>query len=231
MPKPPITFVTIPSNKYGKGRSSKITQISEHHAVGDAKHVIAKAQGPAIFSTTFTIAMDGTIYQLVDENNTPYCDNAWQSNSRAITIEHAGGGSFPYTEEMYNASAALHAYLFEKYGPLNCVRHRDIPEIVADPSKATACSGALDVERIIRQAKEGIYMGFNYNSVPTPEEKTKHYRNRLFREPTPAELANKDVWGKVLDDNVAELGARLKAAQAQPTPGFAAVTEQLFRKV
>lgn len=152
--KPPVVRVQIPSNKYGVGRRSGISQVSEHHVVGDARHVIDKAQGEAIFSTTYTIAMNGTIYQLVDDKNTPYCDNDYRSNGRSVTIEHAGGhASFPYTEEMYQSSIKLHAWLFQTYGNLNCVRHRDIPEIKADPRKATACPGGLDVERIVREAK------------------------------------------------------------------------------
>lgn len=160
--KPHIVRVQIPSNKYGRGRVYRISQISEHHVVGDAQHVINKAQGSAIFSTTFTIAMDGTIYQLVEIGDTPYCDNDYRSNGRSITIEHAGGHpSYPYTEAMYASSIHLHAWLFQEYGMLNCVRHRDIPEIKADPSKATACPGGLDVERIVRDAKARLQQGEN----------------------------------------------------------------------
>lgn len=153
--KPHIVRVGIPSNKYARGRSAGLTQISEHHIVGDAQHVIQKAQGGIIFSTTFTIAMDGTIYQLVNTEDTPFCDNSWQSNARSITIEHAGGhANYPYTEAMYQSSIALHAWLFQSYGDLNCVRHRDIPEVRNDPSKATACPGDLNVERIVNEAKQ-----------------------------------------------------------------------------
>lgn len=154
VPRPKIVRVSIPSSKYRKGRWGKITQISEHHVVGDSKSVIAKARSDAVFSCTFTIDLNGTIYQLVEIGDTPFTDNDLYSNSRSITIEHAGGGNFPYTPKMYASSIHLHAYLFDKYGPLTCVRHRDIPEIKADPERATACSGDLDVERIVKQAKE-----------------------------------------------------------------------------
>ena len=100
--KPAITRITIPNNNFGDGRRSAISQISEHHAVGDASHVISKAKSSVQFSTTFTIGLDGTIYQLVDEGDTPYCDNDYRSNNRSITIEHAGGllPDYPYTEAM-----------------------------------------------------------------------------------------------------------------------------------
>lgn len=154
--KPKIVRVKIPAGNYGRGRASKISQISEHHVVGDARHVIDKAKQPGRqFSTTFTVAMDGTIYQLVELGDTPYCDNAWQSNARSITIEHAGGANgFPYTAKMYASSIRLHAWLFQQYGNLRCVRHRDIPEIRADGSKATACPGGLNVEHIVNEARK-----------------------------------------------------------------------------
>ena len=165
--KPHITRVGIPSNKFAIGRAAPISQISEHHVVGDAVHVINKANSKIIFSTTFTIGMDGTIYQLVDIANTPFCDNAWQSNARSITIEHAGGhANFPYTEAMYQSSIALHAWLFQTYGYLNCVRHRDIPEVKANASKATACPGGLDVERIVREAKQLLTQGADEMITP-----------------------------------------------------------------
>jgi hypothetical protein len=76
------------------------------------------------------------------------------------------------------------------------------------------------------QHLKGGTMAFNYNGTPTPDEKAAHYQKRMFRDATPAELANEDCWGKVLDDNVNELGKRLEAAQA----GYVLVTEPLFKK-
>lgn len=154
--KPPIVRAGIPAGNYAKGRTVQISQISEHHVVGDARHAISKAQIVGReFSCTFTIAMDGTIFQLVDIEDTPYTDNAWASNKRSITIEHAGGhANFPYTDAMYRSSIHLHAWLFQTYGMLNCVRHRDIPEVKADPRKATACPGGLNVEYIVSEAKK-----------------------------------------------------------------------------
>lgn len=154
--KPEIISVVsqIPGTSYTRGRASKISQISEHHIVGDSPSVIAKAKS-AEFSCTFTISSKGVIYQLVSIGNTPYTDNDFKSNSRSITIEHAGGhSSVPYTEAMYNASIKLHAWLFQQYGELKCVKHRDIPEIKANKAKATACPGQLDVDRIVKGAKK-----------------------------------------------------------------------------
>jgi hypothetical protein len=186
VPKPNITRISIPTNHYGHGRAATISQISEHHVVGDAVHVINKARSK-VFSTTFTIAMDGTIYQLVEINDTPFCDNDWRSNARSITIEHAGGlESYPYTEAMYKSSIALHAWLFETYGQLNCVRHRDIPEILAQPAKATACPGQLNVEYIVNEAKKLLTGGSDV--VNTPDEAAELIRGVFKREPAAGEI-------------------------------------------
>lgn len=54
-----------------------------------------------------------------------------------------------------------------------------------------------------------------YDTVPTGDDVGIHYRKRMFREASAAEKANKAklTWSQILDDNVAELGARLKAAE------------------
>ena len=184
----------VPAGNFGVGRRSPISQISEHHVVGDASGAISKAKTPGKeFSCTFTIAMDGTIYQLVEIKNTPYTDNDYRSNGRAITIEHAGGHpQYPYTEAMYQSSIKLHAWLFQEYGlgPGSCVRHRDIPEIKADPSKATACCGDLDVERIKREAANLIGgKGAGGDEVMNENGAKGLYRLGLHREPE-----NDQVW-------------------------------------
>lgn len=199
-PKPNVTYVPIPHTNFGKARKSNITQISEHHIVGDAHHAIAKAKGNGSeFSATFVIAMDGTIYQLVAEHDTPYTDNAHQSNARSITIEHAGGHkNYPYTESMVQASIRLHAYLFSKYGNLKPVRHRDIPEIKADPNKATACSGDLDVDRIVKSAKNIIAKG---NTVPNEQDVKEYFGVWEKRQPTNTELKvfTGQIWRSLTD--------------------------------
>lgn len=134
------------NGNFAYGRTKPISRITFHHIVGDAGAAIARFKTPGVeVSSTYVIGTDGCVYQMVDEANTPYTDGNYDSNSRAITIEHAGGGSTPYTEAMYQSSARLVSYLIKKYGITDFKRHRDII--------ATACPGTLDVERIIRDAK------------------------------------------------------------------------------
>lgn len=149
--KPAIEQVSIPTTNYRKGRTHAIDQITFHHIVGDAAAAIArfKIQGEEA-SSTFVISSTGKIYQLVALGDTPYTDANALSNSRAITIEHAGGhASVPYTEAMYNASAQLVAWLLTQYPITRFMRHRDVSD------KPTACPGTLNVERIVNQAKSG----------------------------------------------------------------------------
>lgn len=131
---------------YEKGRRNRISRITFHHIVGDAASAIAKFQTPGVeVSATYVIGSDGQIYQCVSENDTAYCDSNPDSNSRTISIEHAGP---PYAEAMYNASATLVADLIQRYGIQDFKRHRDVSEV------PTLCPGSLDVERIINKAKE-----------------------------------------------------------------------------
>lgn len=207
VPKPPIVNLInqVPAGNFGVGRRSPISQLSEHHVVGDAIHAINKAKVKGNqFSTTYTIALDGTIYQLVEHGNTPYCDNDYRSNGRSITIEHAGGllPNYPYTEAMYQSSIKLHAWLFQELGNLNPIRHRDIPEIKADPSKATACSGGLDVDRIVREArnllKGEVEMKIRNNI-------TYDQLNRLHRQIVGNWNMTKEYWDSIQDRDLSAI--------------------------
>lgn len=139
----------IPGSNYQVGRARVIDQITFHHIVGDAPAAIARFRdNTQQVSATYVIGSDGTIYQCVAEKDTPYTDANFDSNSRAITIEHAGGhASVPYTEAMYKASAQLVSWIISRYNITRFMRHRDVSQ------KPTACPGNLDVERIIREAK------------------------------------------------------------------------------
>lgn len=225
----------VPATNYTVGRRSLISQISEHHVVGDASHAINKAKiNGQEFSCTYTIGSNGTIYRLVAENNTPYTDNDFDSNSRSITIEHAGGGDYQYTEAMYRASIELHAQLFQKYGNLVCVRHKDIPEIKADPRKATECPGGLSVERIVSNAK--ALQGEEMLRAPHQASLFVAYLGRL---PLPEEVA-RDVGRKTVEQMVNELDQSGEYADKKKRDAAAyssaassdivAVTEQLYRK-
>jgi hypothetical protein len=150
--RPSIVWKGAATGNYTPGREFPISQISEHHVVGDAASAYNRALTPGSgFSCGYTIAADGTIYQCVADSNRAWCDNHWPSNQITISIEHAGGGGgVPYTDAMYSASQQLHAWLIQQYGIESFRRHREI--VAGIPSKATACCGELDLGRILSGA-------------------------------------------------------------------------------
>lgn len=172
MQPPQITRIQIPGSNYQVGRAAKIDQITFHHIVGDAPAAIARFKdGSQIASSTYVIGSDGRIYQLVDEKDTPYTDANFSSNSRAITIEHAGGhASVPYTEAMYKSSAKLVAWIRSRHNITRFMRHRDVS------SKPTACPGSLDVERIVRESNN------TQGAIPMVNDADNEYWrwNKLF---------------------------------------------------
>lgn len=145
-----ITQIKIPGTNFQPGRGAKIDQITFHHIVGDAQGAIARFQQYGVqVSSTYIIGSDGQIYQCVAEGDTPYTDANFNSNSRAITIEHAGGiEGVPYTEAMYEASIELCAWIRSRYNITRFMRHRDVSSV------PTACPGDLDVERIVNSSQE-----------------------------------------------------------------------------
>lgn len=147
--KPNIVWVSGALHSGGR-RPAIPTHITMHHVVGDAAAAIAEARNPnREMSFTFTIGSDGTIYQMLDLMTIPFTDTNYDSNRRAITIEHAGGTSnVPYTEAMYRSSIKLCAWLRQEFNipESNMLRHQ---QVARDP---TACPGGLDTERIKRES-------------------------------------------------------------------------------
>lgn len=148
--KPSTIWRLARDGNYGIGRRSRISRITFHHIVGDAPAALDRFQNTNDeVSATYVIGSDGQIFQCVTDNDTPYTDANSDSNSRAITIEHAGGHpNVPYTDAMYASSARLVAWLIQQYGISDFKRHRDVSD------EPTSCPGALDVERIVNQAKQ-----------------------------------------------------------------------------
>lgn len=198
---PPITKVTIPGSNYQVGRAAKIDQITFHHIVGDAPAAIARFKDPnEIVSSTYIIGKDGRIYQCVAEKDTPYTDGNFSSNSRAITIEHAGGhSSVPYTAAMYASSAKLVAWIRSRYNITRLVRHRDVS------LKPTACPGTLDLNRIINAAKEqSVKIPDQTNWYNRMRKLMKQIRGRdLGREEFRKNFVGQDNWRmvEILSDN------------------------------
>lgn len=176
-PAPSVIWKPAATGNFQVGRSAPISRITFHHIVGDAPAAIARFQTPGEqASSTYVIGSTGQIYHMVQDQNTPYTDGNFDSNSRAITIEHAGGhASVPYTPAMYDASKRLCAYLISKYKISDFKRHRDVS------SKPTACPGGLDVEGIVAGAKALIQGGEIVK--PTEAQVYDAFRRYALKEP------------------------------------------------
>lgn len=173
--KPPTTWRPAAAGNFKVGRSYPVSRITFHHIVGDAPAAINRFQTPGVeVSSTYVIGSNGQLYQMVDEANTPYTDGNFDSNSRTISIEHAGGHpSVAYTEAMYQKSIQLVAHLIAKYKITDFKRHRDI--------SATACPGGLDVERIVREARALINQGGDMPTLTSKEDLDRLYLYDLGR--------------------------------------------------
>lgn len=148
MQKPQVIWKAAGAGHFTPGRKYPISEITFHHIVGDAGAAIARFQNPDNqVASHYVIGSDGTIYQMVADGDTAHTNGNFDSNSRSITIEHAGGhSSVPYTELMYSSASRLVAWLISEYKINTFRRHREIV--------STACPGDLNVERIVNKAKE-----------------------------------------------------------------------------
>lgn len=112
-----------------------IDQIVVHDIEGTAQSALSVFQNPRSGSSVqYIIDTDGTIYQVVREQDIAYHAGNYWYNEHSIGVEHAGvdaTGYRWYNATEYLASAKLTAYLLKKYHlPLNheqIVSHGTIP--------------------------------------------------------------------------------------------------------
>ena len=161
VPKPAIRWVGASANNYTKGRTARIDRITFHHIVGTGASCEATFNNPSRgASATYSVGEDGLIRQHISEKDTPWSDGNWESNQRTISIEHAGGHpNVPYTSAMYKSAGKLHAWIIDRYGMTYFPKHREVSR------SPTVCSGGLDRERILADARAIIKAN---NTVPQP---------------------------------------------------------------
>lgn len=148
-------------NNYQTGRQGNtIKGIVVHWIVGSLESADATFQNPQrIASATYGIG-DEEIHQYVKEEDTAYANGNLLSNRTTISIEHEGGPNIPITDATYKTSAQLIADICKRYNiPLNREHIKGHKEV---SDKATACPGALDIDRLIREA------GFQQEMVTIP---------------------------------------------------------------
>jgi N-acetylmuramoyl-L-alanine amidase len=139
-PAHPMNFMIGRSmNGNPEGEQAQPTTIVIHVADGKYSGTLAWfADKRAGVSAHYTVAQDGRIGQSVQEYDTAFHSGRWSTNVTSFGIEHEGEPSKGYwqpTEEMYQASARLAAYLCYKYGIAanrkNIIGHNEV-----DPTRA-----------------------------------------------------------------------------------------------
>jgi hypothetical protein len=143
----------IPQSNYGVGRDGNAVElIVDHWTVVMFEGAIRRFKDPAsILSAHYVIGQDGRIAQLVGENDTAYHAGRFDVNLRSIGIEHEAGPAMEPTDALYTASAQLHLEIAQRHGLDLAVGATVLPHRAIVP---TECPGTLDLERIVREAKE-----------------------------------------------------------------------------
>ncbi|MFD4035217.1 N-acetylmuramoyl-L-alanine amidase [Streptomyces sp. NPDC058637] len=115
---PSALWVPASSANYVTGRTATIDKVVVHVTQGSYAGSISWFQNPASqVSAHYLIrSSDGEITQMVRDANTAW--HARSANASSLGIEHEGFVDDPswFTDSMYRSSAALTAYLCDRYG-------------------------------------------------------------------------------------------------------------------
>ena len=137
------------TTNYTIGREKPITEITIHHAAAvgaSAKAIAMEFRNPARkASATYSIGVNGEIYNCVAEENTPYTNSNWDANSRAITIECANDAKWTISKKTEFALCMLIADIAQRYNMLPLSREN--VKIHSDYA-ATECPGEYITEHI-----------------------------------------------------------------------------------
>ncbi|WP_428957276.1 N-acetylmuramoyl-L-alanine amidase [Streptomyces sp. cg35] len=130
---PSALWVPASSANYSVGRSASIRKIVIHVTQGSYAGTVNWFRNPSAKASAHYVvrSSDGQITQMVRDKNTAW--HARSGNASGIGIEHEGYIDNPtwFTDAMYRSSAALTAYLCNRYGiPKNrahVVGHSEVP--------------------------------------------------------------------------------------------------------
>jgi len=143
----------IGSPNFTKGRGNKKVKQIVIHWFGSAGSSLSstdrhfqKANGT---SAHFAVENE-RIHQYVDTEDTAWSVGVFERNQETISIEHSADTARQATEETYQTSAKLIRHLSDIYKiPLDrsgIIGHKEV--------KPTQCPGSIDIDKLIRLAKE-----------------------------------------------------------------------------
>ncbi len=131
-----------------------IDKIIIHTEVGFREGTASTFNNPLSHVTAhYGVNMDGSIDHFVDEMYTAYHAGNYFVNQSSIGIEHEDFAkpNEPRTDELYHSSALLVYDICKFYGiPVDRARILKHSEV---STRGTACPDALDVDRIVKEAK------------------------------------------------------------------------------
>ncbi|MFG3166138.1 N-acetylmuramoyl-L-alanine amidase [Streptomyces sp. NPDC048200] len=130
---PSALWVPASTSNYAVGRTASISKVVIHVTQGSYAGTISWFQNPtAEVSAHYVVrSSDGQITQMVRDKDTAW--HARSGNATGIGIEHEGYIDDPtwFTDAMYRSSAALTAYLCNRYGipkdRAHIVGHSEVP--------------------------------------------------------------------------------------------------------
>jgi N-acetylmuramoyl-L-alanine amidase len=184
---PEAKFEAAAQGHFTPGRPKGIAFVVCHSIVGNAKDAIREFRSPERdASSTYVIDLDGTLFQCVDEGDTPHTNTTFfddpGSNLRSVTIEHADDSKphAPRPEILYQVSARLVREICQRYDiPIDrqhILRHHE-----CNGGIATECPAGLDVDRIVKMAA-------SQEDEVTPEELRQAVRDVLNEATAPGQL-------------------------------------------
>lgn len=179
-----------PSPNFTEGKSREIKYILIHTVEGSLKGCVSWFKNAeSKVSAHFVVGFSGDIVQMVKEADIAWHAGIWKMNTESIGIEHEGYASKDlWTNEQYEASATLVAYLCKKYGiPID--RKHLLGHSEVTPGRKTDPGPHFDWDRFLTMIKNG---GKWKPAKEVPPEKP---------EAKPAEnaAAVKTDWKKLLD--------------------------------
>jgi hypothetical protein len=147
----PFTEFTVADGNYDETRKP-IDRVIIHTVVGTKDGAIARFStiGTKV-SAHYIVDWDGKLYHGLEETFTAYQAGDYAMNQRSIGVEHSDLGNYNGTrpDTLYKTSAALVADICTFYNiPIDrqhILKHSEV--------HPTGCPDALDVERIVREAK------------------------------------------------------------------------------
>lgn len=151
---PKALWQPLDEKHFVKGTKSKRNKVVLHITEGSTASgaILWFKTSKTLISVHFVIDRDGTVYQLVNINDTAY--HARGVNTTSVGIEHVAiANKLMATSAQYVASAKLVRWLCDEL-KIPCNRSHILTHKEADPSSShvLCCTGALDPNLVVSEA-------------------------------------------------------------------------------